>query len=333
MHITTDLMTHLKEENALVDEDVIAKIIGMKRPNQIRRCSPAKKVCEACNKCQYLGKVNLENIISNSHKRQLLNTKKYVELNDATIKLLNEDWMFRPQMRFFRARVLSGSIWANRANGGVLLVNSVEVYGRLRTADSHFERFNIKKNILPPSSLPRSNLTYKNICLRTVQDVDSIKLLFGTKVFNGLAASSIRLDADLDPEAGLTTSRYLINMQSDVNVEIYIEEEALREAKELAEDEATQDIYSFNIIYQLRRLRSKFYHQSTYFRFRGSSSGTNNHTMKLCSIWTYCNFDSSEDGNSDGRIASTLFQDITIQVIKSQKMTTVEENEIVKLIN
>ncbi|KAI9272186.1 hypothetical protein EDC94DRAFT_644893 [Helicostylum pulchrum] len=72
------------------------------------------------------------------------------------------------------------------------------------------------------------DLTYvhKNIFSVTVQEIDGIKLLFGTKVLNGLVTSSIiRLDTDLVPEVSLTTSRFVVNKQRDINVEIYIEEE------------------------------------------------------------------------------------------------------------
>lgn len=46
--------------------------------------------------------------------------------------------------------------------------------------------------------------------------------------------------------------------------------------------------------------------------------------MQPYTIWTYCNFDSLEDNCSDVRIASTLFQDIAIQVIKSHDMAVIK---------
>lgn len=48
---------------------------------------------------------------------------------------------------------------------------------------------------------------------------------------------------------------------------------------------------------------------------------------------TCCNFDSQNGEYSDGRIASKLFQDIAIRVIKYQETATVEEKKIRNLIS
>lgn len=68
-------------------------------------------------------------------------------MDDDTCKLLNSDWVFQPQMRFFCARVLAGAILVNRMTSEAFLINAIEVYGRFRTIDSHYERFNMKKKI------------------------------------------------------------------------------------------------------------------------------------------------------------------------------------------
>ena len=326
-----------KEENALAHKDVINKIIGMKRPLQIQHCLPVKRRCECLeeisNSCQFLGSISLQNIIASSYMHEYLNGKKYFEMDDDTCKLLNDDWVFRPQMRFFCTRVLAGAILVNRMTGEALLINTIEVYGRFRTIDSHYERFNMKKNMLPPNSLPPNNARYKNVCFTTVRDPDGVKLLVGTKTFNGLITSSTRIDKELLPEVGPTTSNFILNREDAGMIEIYIEETAWYDAKKLAEDESAQEVYSFNILYQLRQLRSKFHHYSTYFSCRGSSTDTNDHIMQPYTVWTYCNFDSQNDEYSDGRIASKLFQDIAIRVIKYQEITTIEENRIRNLIS
>ncbi|KAI8635752.1 hypothetical protein BD408DRAFT_377804 [Parasitella parasitica] len=325
------------EENALAHKDVINKIIGMKQPPQIQHCSPVKRKCEclgeSINDCQVSGSISLQNIIASSYMHKYLNGKKYFEMDDDTCKLLNNDWAFRPQMRFFCTRVLSGAILVNRMTGETLLINTIEVYGRFRTIDSHYERFNIKKNMFPPNSLPLNNARYKNLCLKTVRDPDGVKLLVGTKVFNGLVTSSTRIDRDLLPEVGPTTSNFVLNGEDAGMIEIYIDETAWYDAKKLAEDESAQEVYSFNILYQLRQLRSKFHQYSTYFSSRGSSTDTNDHIMQPYTIWTYCNFDSQNDEYSDGRIASKLFHNIAIRVIKYQEAATVEEKMIQNLVS
>ena len=101
----------------------------------------------------------------------------------------------------------------------------------------------------------------------------------------------------------------------------------------MTEDESAQEVYSFNILYQLRQLRSKSHHYSTYFSYKGSSTDTNDHIMQPYTVWAYCNFDGQNDEYSDGRIASKLFQDIAIRVIKYQEITTIEENRIRNLIS
>lgn len=170
--------------------------------------------------------------------------------------LLNIGWVFQPQVRFFCALVLSGAIVVNKTVGETLLINTIEVYGRFRTVDSHFERFNMKKNMFPPSSLPPTNCRYKNVCLTTIKDSDGVKLVVGTKVFDGLVASSIRVDKELLPEVGPTTSNFLLDKDDAKMVEIYVEETAWLEAKAIAENETAQEVYPLNIIYQLRQLRS-----------------------------------------------------------------------------
>ncbi|KAG1146042.1 hypothetical protein G6F37_003461 [Rhizopus arrhizus] len=148
--------------------------------------------------------------------------------------------------------------------------------------------------MLPPNSLPPNNARYKDVCLATVRDPDGVKLLVGTKVFNGLVTSSTRIDKELLPKVEPTTSNFVLNREDAGMIEIYIEEAAC---------------------------------------CRGGSTDTNDHMMQPYTVWTYCNFDSQNDEYSDGRIASKLFQDIAIRVIKYQETATVEEKKIRNLIS
>lgn len=98
-----------KEENATARPDVANDIMGMKHPYQIQRCIPIKRTCdcleESSGNTQILESITLENIISHSHLRNYLNSKRYFELGNNICKLLNDDLSFKPQLRFFSARI------------------------------------------------------------------------------------------------------------------------------------------------------------------------------------------------------------------------------------
>ncbi|KAI9342968.1 hypothetical protein BD770DRAFT_414503 [Pilaira anomala] len=57
------------------------------------------------------------------------------------------------------------------------------------------------------------------------------------------------------------------------------------------------------------------------------------HDAALYTIWTYYKFEGQNDEYSDGIIASKLFYDIVIQVIKYQETATIEERIVYKLIH
>lgn len=54
--------------------------------------------------------------------------------------------------------------------------------------------------------------------------------------------------------------------------------------------------------------------------------------MQPYTVWTYFNYNSSNEEYSDGRIASALFQDIAIVVIKNSNTATINKVKILDYI-
>ncbi|KAI9317584.1 hypothetical protein BX666DRAFT_2026859 [Dichotomocladium elegans] len=150
---------------------------------------------------------------------KLIRRRQYVELSSAMCKLLNQDWEFHPQMRYFTAMIFFGAIMHNTGNGQAILVNTVEAYGRTKHC----------------GCAPRSFWRLKDTVVDALQRTDGMKLLIGTQVSNVLITSSMRL------------------MQ-----ELYLDSVCLEEALAILESPDTSYLSSFNMIYQRRQIRSKF---------------------------------------------------------------------------
>ncbi|KAG2209256.1 hypothetical protein INT47_005548 [Mucor saturninus] len=84
------------------------------------------------------------------------------------------------------------------------------VYGRTRSVNVHREDFTVKSKQPSPSSLPPPRFPYRNIWVTTITDNHGSKLIFGTKTFNSLVTSSIRIDSPYEPEVGPSTHHFTI---------------------------------------------------------------------------------------------------------------------------
>ena len=175
-------------------------------------------------------------------------------------------------MRYACSRSLAGSILLNGSSGKVLLVNCVEVYGRRRTLDAHRKSFKTKNGGSMFSSIPPEDTKYKNVFPTTITDADGTKLIIGIKTFNALITSSLLRGNPLQPEVGpSTTSFNLSNSSTAKATTIYIKESAWKEAIEIAQNNNIASITPYDLIYQLRQLRTRFHQRSTYFLCRASS--------------------------------------------------------------
>lgn len=87
--------------------------------------------------------------------------------------------------------------------------------------------------------------------------------------------------------------------------------------KMLAEDDSTTSIDVGNYFYQLRQLRSKFHCLSTYTLCRSSSTFAYDISYRPYTIWTLCDYDSSQQTDSQYQLLSQLFQTIATSVINN----------------
>ncbi|KAI7905632.1 uncharacterized protein BX663DRAFT_549612 [Cokeromyces recurvatus] len=75
-----------------------------------------------------------------------------------------------------------------------------------------------------------------------MNDQDGVRLVFGTKAFNGLITSSLRLDSIVKPDIGPSTTHFT----------------ALEEAKRLARDTETIRIKLYDTLSQLCQVITQF---------------------------------------------------------------------------
>ncbi|KAJ2960877.1 hypothetical protein NQZ79_g3809 [Umbelopsis isabellina] len=244
--------------------------------------------------------------------------QKYIEVDDTISEMMNTDWTFHPQLRYACARLLAGSIIMNK-NGNALLVNTVEIYGRTRTVDSHYERFWFSSKQPLKSTLPPLQSCYKNVWPTNISDADGLKLIIATKTFGALVTSSLRLDdSTIGAELGPTTSSMNFEKrQLSTTSRIFMNHESLLAAQKMIDTSDVTEIEPSNVIYQLRQVRNKFHHISTYERCRSTYAPFSNHCLQPLTIWTYCDYDGrANTDETDGRMASKLFRDIAIEMVK-----------------
>ncbi|KAI9306974.1 hypothetical protein BJ944DRAFT_144408, partial [Cunninghamella echinulata] len=252
--------------------------------------------------------------------RDVLLERNYTELNDNICTLLNDDWILRPQMKYYSAQILAGAILVNENNGQAVVINTIEVYGRKNTVDIHREGFGTEKGFSISSSLPPSKTRYPNIWPTTITNNDGAKLVIGTKTFNALITSSLRIDTKMEPSIGAKTLSFVLNNdQLSLATRIFLDKNSIEMAIKLALSETTTCINSYHLFYQLRQLRTHFHHASTYYLCRASSSITSDHISQPYTVFTLADFDCGKD--SQGKIASELFQLIALQVFKFNRPT------------
>jgi hypothetical protein len=150
-----------------------------------------------------------------------------------------------------------------------------------------------------------------------MNDPEGKKLVIGTKTLNALVTSSLRIDASHMASVGGTTLNFELDNSSALTSAIFLDADSIRKANILASDPRTDKIDRFDFFHQLRQLRSKFQHSSTYTLCRSSSVFVNDHRSRPYTIFSYADFDSGEQ-ESSAKIASQLFREIAIAMITSK---------------
>lgn len=247
--------------------------------------------------------------------RQYIMNCTYIELTNDMTMFLNQDWSIHKSMRYACSRALAGSILLNGSTGKALLVNCVEVYGRRRTLDAHRESFRTKNGGLMNTSIPPEDTKYKDVYPITITDADGAKLVIGTKVFNALITSSMRLDGSFEPEVGPGVKSFQLNNSPEAKATtIFIKKSAWKGAAEIAQNNNATSVASYDLIYQLRQLRTRFHQESTYFCCRSSNEALHNLAARPYTIFTLADWDNGSE-HADYRTASKLFQKIATNIL------------------
>ncbi|KAF9412697.1 hypothetical protein BGZ76_005143 [Entomortierella beljakovae] len=270
----------------------------------------------------------LENLMGSSPYSSLLRNRQYFELDDSFSKLMNESWGLRPELKYACARLLSGSILLDTKNNHAILANSVEVYGRKKSIDSHRETFRTRKGKAPQTSLPPTSKTrYLNVWPLTLSTKDGERLVIGTHPFNALITSSNRLDVKEKPSVGgETTSFTLHNPKHSSATRIFLDQNSIKDALSIANDKNAWRTDENSLLEQLRQVRSKFDCLSTYYLCRSSGDLTRGHAMQPYTVFTLADSDSMEKGQ--GYAAALIFQNIGLNVVSKGKKAKLKASVI-----
>lgn len=253
-------------------------------------------------------------------------------MNDDIANLLNQDWLLRPQMRFYAAKVLAGAILVNPSSLSAIMINTIEVYGRTSIIDAHCERSMTKKKVAAPTTNPPIDTRYCNVWVVSMNDIDGSKLNISTKTFNGLVTSSMRLDANIIPELGAGTSAFDVDEDTGRQVQIFLDAANVAFAAKLANNERANNIHDYDHLQQLRQVRSKFSEHSTYIPSRASSSMCNFHRTQPQTIFTYCSFDNGNN-KTDGKLMSKLFAKVALAVLMKKDKAVLEKTIVSNILS
>ncbi|KAK3822899.1 MAG: hypothetical protein J3Q66DRAFT_279251 [Benniella sp.] len=191
---------------------VISRLLA--GPVELSQAVPQKRKLEdnCCSKCSPTPAPGLEHLISSSPYAARLAIRTYVELTDEICESLNRDWQFSPHLRYASAVILAGSLIV-KGNGEAVIANTVEVYGRKKTVDIHREPFAFLGPHLPPSI----KTPYKKVWPVTMPTNEGMKLVIGTKSFDALITSSLRLDREKEPSIGTSTPSFALMDPADTH--------------------------------------------------------------------------------------------------------------------
>ena len=92
----------------------------------------------------------------------------------------------------------------------------------------------------------------------------------------------------------------------------------------MLEDDTITCIDQSYIFFQLRQLRSKFYCLSTYSLCRAFSSIISDISYRPYTIWTLCEYDSSQSLDSQSQKLSRMFRSVASEVFKNGSAARIE---------
>ncbi|KAG0737105.1 hypothetical protein G6F62_010410 [Rhizopus arrhizus] len=329
------LDNHGNEENALAHDTIVNKLVT--KHDSIKSIPTMKRPYEddsatnsLCINCSSQVHAELSNLFDTSPYSSLLKQREYTPLTDDIRTLLNKDWQFYPQVKYFSATVFAGSIIMNTNNNQAIMINTVEMYGRTKTTDYHRESFGKLKNSVITNSLPPPIKAFHQNVWPTSLDVrDGKKLVIGTQVSNALVTSSIRLDEKGFVSIGATSFHFMLDTIKDALAsKIFIDLNSLKSAKALIEDPSTTHVSDIGIIFhQFRQVRTKFHLPSTYSLCRASGPITINHTCHPFSLFTLSEFDRGRSPSA------SIFRTIANEVLSNNSDAKLAKENVSRWIN
>ncbi|KAG0747471.1 hypothetical protein G6F66_002000 [Rhizopus arrhizus] len=262
----------------------------------------------------------IEHIKVISEAAKILSTTRHSELTEQQCNILNKDWLQYPQLRHCGSQLLAGSILVQ--DQAAILLNTIEPYSRDSLLDAHYER----RSSGSASSFPSVPSQYGYLSILLLSTADGDKLVIGTRACNFLIISSIRLNkqsVSLDPVAS--------HFMSTKSTKVFLDIHSIDLAMPLLNGPSVRCSQSMPSLYQLKQVRSKFDHTSTYTMCRASSAVASSLELQPSSIWTLSDQDSNNAGMSQEKVGSLMFRTIAIQVINDGENAVLQHKDVKRI--
>lgn len=132
---------------------------------------------------------DLASLIYRSPYRNILLNQHYFDLYESMTRWLNIDWTTELQMKYVCAQVLAGAVLLNTNNGEAIIINTIEIYGDMKSVDIHRALSSPSNDLYAiPSAM------YSDIWPSVYNTRDGRKLTINSHSCSGLATSNLRLD-------------------------------------------------------------------------------------------------------------------------------------------
>ncbi|KAI8078897.1 uncharacterized protein BX664DRAFT_343010 [Halteromyces radiatus] len=152
----------------------------------------------------------------------------------------------------------------------------------------------------------------------------------GKETMNILIAPSVRIDVEQRPRLDPSSSNGFEPSPSSL---IFIPKRFITWYNSMTFDNGYKQLYSFDELAQLRKVRSKFSAASTYLLCRSSSVFTNDIRSRPATIWTLCDFDANQGNISSASMVSRLFRAVATSVFDNGKEATLESKLVQEIAN
>ncbi|KAI9263077.1 hypothetical protein BY458DRAFT_514783 [Sporodiniella umbellata] len=240
--------------------------------------------------------------------RRLLFDRQYRELDEDIVSLLNKDWALSPQAKFSSAQLFAGAIVLNTQNRQAIFISMIEAYGTTTLSDCHRGASDLALN--------HHHSPYENLWVYSEKTKEDLHLWIATFSCKCLVTSAIRLDTSDKLKVGPSLFDFDFDPRK---IKVFVDQDSLERAKKLADEPNSSSIDVFNLVSQLRDVRSHFDHSSTYYLCRASSHLAQPHTCRPFTLFTLCDLEIESVMTSKKECAlviSRFFQQIAYHVVK-----------------